>query len=126
MIPARSPAPASTASASFGTRCPTRPPTTNRPLRHALRYAIGLWYLLLYAALLSSVVRRGRDLLRREWLPLALVILCFAAAHVTYWSNLPHARPRDAGALRVGTGGLAAPGDQFGDEPRESRASTRG
>lgn len=57
-------------------------------VRCVLRYAIGLWYLMLYASLLASVMRRGRDLVRPEWLPLAVLVLGLAAAHLTYWSNL--------------------------------------
>lgn len=81
-------------------------------VRCVLRYAIGLWYLMLYASLLASVMRRGRDLVRPEWLPLAVLVLGLAAAHLTYWSNL-HARPHHAGALRAGPRRLVASRARF-------------
>ncbi|MFO0901443.1 MAG: glycosyltransferase family 39 protein [Pirellulales bacterium] len=54
----------------------------------AARWSIGAWYVALYATLTIAAARHRLALVRWPWLSLALVALCFAAAHVTYWSNL--------------------------------------
>ena len=53
-----------------------------------MRWSIGAWYVAFYLLLCAAATRHRRRLHRWPWLSLSLVVICFAAAHVTYWSNL--------------------------------------
>ncbi len=64
--------------------------------RAVVRWSIAVWYVAIYSAIVVTIWQRRHLLGRRPWrqrgsfpwLLLILVVFSFAAAHVTYWSNL--------------------------------------
>ena len=74
--------------------------------RRGARYATGVWYLLLYGALIRATLRRDRAVLSRVWWPSLLIIACFSAAHVLYWSNVRMRGPVIPALALVATLGL--------------------
>jgi len=52
------------------------------------RYAIGLWYVLVFLFAAIGVSSQGRRLFHSPWIWGLLVCLSFTAVHTVYWSNL--------------------------------------
>ncbi|HND52812.1 MAG TPA: hypothetical protein PLV92_10465, partial [Pirellulaceae bacterium] len=52
------------------------------------RQAVGVWYVGVFCAAVIGLVARRRELLDSPWLWSGLIVACFVAAHVAYWSNL--------------------------------------
>lgn len=56
--------------------------------RRMLRYAVGLWYLVLLPLALLGWWKLGRSWLRSEWLAGLLLPITFTAIHLFYWTDM--------------------------------------
>ncbi len=56
--------------------------------RRMARWAVGVWYVGVFAAALIGVWSLGWRLVQPPWLWGLLLCLCFTAMHTVYWSNL--------------------------------------
>jgi hypothetical protein len=56
--------------------------------RRFARYAVGLWYVLVFLFAAIGAFSLGRRLLRAPWVWGLLLCLSFTAVHTLYWSNL--------------------------------------
>ncbi|MCO8122831.1 glycosyltransferase family 39 protein [Stieleria sp. TO1_6] len=51
-------------------------------------YAVGVFYLLIYVAVLVTLIRHRRVVFRKQWWAIWLLALTLTAVHSVYWSNL--------------------------------------
>jgi hypothetical protein len=57
-------------------------------LRRLARYAVGVWYLAVYALALAGLARLRLAALKTSWIWGILLCVAFTALHAVYWSNL--------------------------------------
>jgi hypothetical protein len=77
------------------------------PAIRGQRYAVAIWYSVLFLLAAAGAVRLGRRLRDRPYVWAVLLCLAFTAVHTVYWSNLRMRGPLMPALSLLAAGGLA-------------------
>jgi hypothetical protein len=104
---------------------PQRLSPDESPARCLSRYAVGVWYAMLFGLAAWGLGRLGGQWRRRPWLWGVLLALTFTAVHTVYWTNLRMRAPLMPVVCVVSAVGLLAATDRLTRSRRRGRGRGR-
>ncbi len=95
-------------------RClPHRLGPSESRLRQTLRFAVGVWYVLVYGLAVLGMARLGRELFHPPWLFGLQLCFVITAVHALYWSDMRMRAPLIPLVCLLAARGMAAISDQL-------------
>ena len=87
---------------------PHRVARSESTLRFFSRFAVAMWYVLVFAAAVMGVIAQRKQLLRGPWLYGLLLVFSLTCVHAIYWSNMRMRAPLMPVVAVCAAAGLAA------------------